>query len=89
MRRFDLRSEPLPVDDFADVAPVMLANLLRPLLLELARAMPAVPRELLASGLLVDEVDEVARAFGERGLRERERRRRGEWAAVWLTSERS
>jgi ribosomal protein L11 methyltransferase len=88
VRRFDLRSEPLPVDDFADGAPVMLANLLRPLLLELARTLPAVPRALLASGLLVGEVDEVVQAFAERGLRERERRCQGEWAAVWLTSER-
>ena len=88
VRRFDLRSEPLPVDGLADGAPVVLANLLRPLLLELARAMPAVPRELLASGLLVEEVDEVVQGFTERGLRERERRCQGEWAAVWLTSER-
>jgi ribosomal protein L11 methyltransferase len=88
VRRFDLRSEPLPVDDFADAAPVMLANLLRPLLLELARTLPAMPRALLASGLLVGEVDEVVHAFTERGLRERERRCQGEWAAVSLTSER-
>jgi hypothetical protein len=31
-------------------------------------------------------VDEVAGVFGERlGMRERERRERGEWAVVWLT----
>jgi ribosomal protein L11 methyltransferase len=87
VRRFDLRTEPLPsFAEHGDGSPVVLANLLRPLLLELARTMPAVPRELLASGLLVEEVDEVVRAFEQRGLRERERRRQGEWAAVWLTS---
>jgi ribosomal protein L11 methyltransferase len=68
-------------------SPVVLANLLRPLLLDLARVLPGTPRELLASGLLGQEVDEVVRAFGEHtGLRERERRHRGEWAAVWLTA---
>jgi ribosomal protein L11 methyltransferase len=89
VRRFDLRSEPLPLSfGRGDESPVVLANLLRPLLLELARTMPTVPRELLASGLLLEEVDEVVRAFEQRGLRERERRRQGEWAAVWLTGER-
>jgi len=61
----------------------VVANLLRPLLLELA--LPEAPSELIASGLLVHEVDEVVAAFGGRqGLVERERRESGEWAAVWL-----
>jgi ribosomal protein L11 methyltransferase len=84
-RRFDLRAERLPW-----TAPegegVILANLLRPLLLDLARALPSTPAHLLAGGLLAHEVDEIVRAFGaSRGLRERERRRSGEWAAVWLS----
>jgi len=66
-------------------APVIVANLLRPLLLELAEAMRVSPWLLIASGLLADQVDEVARAFAERhGLRERSRRHDGEWAAVLL-----
>lgn len=78
-RRFDLRCEPLPG------APVVLANLLRPLLLELASSIPRPPAHLIASGLLREEADEVAGAFAARlGLRERERRERGEWAALWL-----
>jgi hypothetical protein len=41
----------------------------------------------VAGGLLKEEVDEVARAFADRlGLRERDRRESGEWAAVWLTA---
>jgi ribosomal protein L11 methyltransferase len=69
------------------VRPVVLANLLRPLLLELAATMPAAPAHLLASGLLIAEVDEIVDAFGARlGLRERARRSSGEWAAVWLTA---
>jgi ribosomal protein L11 methyltransferase len=68
---------------------VVVANLLRPLLLELARTMPVAPAHLLAGGLLKEEVDEIADTFGERlGLRERERRESGEWAAVWLTTAR-
>jgi ribosomal protein L11 methyltransferase len=72
---------------------VVLANLLRPLLLELAGTMavlaaPTAPQELelIASGLLREQADEVAEAFAKRlGLRERARRERGEWAALWLT----
>jgi ribosomal protein L11 methyltransferase len=64
---------------------VMVANLLRPLLLDLARALPSAPAQLLAGGLLREQVDEVVEAFGELGMHERERRERGEWAVVWLT----
>ncbi|HYM46079.1 MAG TPA: 50S ribosomal protein L11 methyltransferase [Solirubrobacteraceae bacterium] len=86
-RRFDLRCEALP--DVAGVrAPVLLANLLRPLLLDLASALERSPEHLIAGGLLCEEVDEVTRAFGESvGLRERERRHSGEWAAVWLQAD--
>jgi ribosomal protein L11 methyltransferase len=89
VRRLDLRSEPLPwMGGSQEPRPsVVVANLLRPLLLELAQSMPLAPPHLIASGLLVAEVDEIVSAFGERlGLRERERRGSGEWAAVWLTS---
>jgi ribosomal protein L11 methyltransferase len=73
---------------------VVLANLLRPLLLGLADTMPvpgpAERTDLIASGLLREQADEVAAAFARRlGLRERARRERGEWAALWLTSARS
>jgi ribosomal protein L11 methyltransferase len=86
-RHFDLRSEQLPIS--ADpVMPVVLANLLRPLLLDLARTMSRVPAHLIASGLLREEADEVVRAFATRlGLRERARRERGEWAALWLVAD--
>jgi len=90
VRRFDLRTQPLPWLDGPgrlDAPLVMLANLLRPLLLELAQTMPAAPAHLLASGLLVEEVDEIVDAFsGRLGLSERERRTSGEWAAVWLSA---
>ncbi|HEX4483303.1 MAG TPA: 50S ribosomal protein L11 methyltransferase [Solirubrobacteraceae bacterium] len=87
-RRFDLRAEPLPWLGRSDAPAgpiVVLANLLLPLLLELARTVASPPAQLLASGLLVEQVDEVVEAFGERlGLHERRRVRSGEWAAVWL-----
>jgi ribosomal protein L11 methyltransferase len=79
--RFDLiRGGPAPT------APLVLANLLRPLLLCVARAGfdgPA-PDTLIASGLLAHEAGEVAAAFARHGLREADRRHGGEWAALLL-----
>jgi ribosomal protein L11 methyltransferase len=92
VRRFDLRAQTLPwlhadTADESAQSPVVVANLLRPLLLDLAREMPHAPAHLLAGGLLKQQVDEVVRAFAERlGMRERERRERGEWAVVWLVA---
>ncbi len=77
--RCDLRSDPVPA------APTVLANLLRPLLLDYARVLAEPPRTLIASGLLVHEADEVAAAFAAHGLHEQDRRERGEWAALLLT----
>jgi len=82
--RCDLRSDPLPS------APTVVANLLRPLLLDYARRLaepdaPSPPGTLIASGLLIHEADEIAAAFAPHGLRERDRRERGEWAALLLT----
>lgn len=81
--RCDLRRDPVAA------APTVLANLLRPLLLDYARVLGDAepPHTLIASGLLVHEADEVAAAFVPHGLRERDRRERGEWAALLLTRE--
>jgi ribosomal protein L11 methyltransferase len=90
VRRVDLRAGTLPwMNDTDGPAgpPVVLANLLRPLLVELADTMPSAPTHLIAGGLLVPEVDEISRVFSDRlGMCERERRDSGEWAAVWLTA---
>jgi ribosomal protein L11 methyltransferase len=70
-------------------APVMLANLLGPLLRHLAAAGFAAgepPRALIAGGLLVTEADELAAAFARRGLGERARRSEREWAALLLAA---
>ncbi len=73
--RCDLRRESGPW------APTVLANLVRPLLLDVASVMTRPPERLIASGLLVGEVDEVVAAFG---LREARRIEGGGWAAVEL-----
>jgi ribosomal protein L11 methyltransferase len=90
VRRHDLRTQTLPWLDPVDRPTgslVVVANLLGPLLLDLAHGMSCAPAHLLAGGLLREQVDEVVRAFGERlGMRERERRERGEWAVVWLAA---
>jgi ribosomal protein L11 methyltransferase len=80
-RRYDLlRDGPAPG------APIVLANLLRPLLLRVAADGFAdeAPDALVASGLLAHEGDEVAAAFARHGLREVARRAEGEWIALLL-----
>jgi ribosomal protein L11 methyltransferase len=73
--RCDLRRGPGPW------APVVLANLVRPLLLELAGHLGEPPRDLIVSGLEGDEADEVAAAFA---LDEAARRSAGGWTAIHL-----
>jgi len=88
LRRADLRVQPSRFATAPDGAgaPVVLANLLRPLLLELARVLPSAPAHVLAGGLLPEQVEEVTRAFGGRlGLSERERREGEGWSSVWLS----
>ena len=77
-------------DGPAPSAPTVAANLLRPLLLLVAERgfAPAPPRTLVAGGLLRGEAGDVAEAFARRhGLREVDRRHRGDWAALLLTSD--
>ena len=76
VERFDLRGRAAPAAD------VVLANLMRPLLLEVAKRMEAHPRTLIASGLLDEEADEIAGAFAP--LREVRRLSDGGWTALRL-----
>jgi ribosomal protein L11 methyltransferase len=85
-----VRGYDLTRDGPAPAAPVVLANLLGPLLRRLAAggfddAGGAAPRALIASGLLSGEAAGVGAAFARRGLHERTRRTDGEWAALLLT----
>jgi ribosomal protein L11 methyltransferase len=77
--RCDLRRAPGPW------APTVTANLVRPLLLEVAALMERPPERLVASGLEIPEVDEVVAAFGPRGLRLEARRDGDGWSAILLT----
>jgi ribosomal protein L11 methyltransferase len=76
--RVDLRNQPGPH------APLVLANLVRPLLLDVAGVMERAPDVLIASGLLREEAGEVAAAFARHGLCETDRRHSGEWSALLL-----
>ncbi len=80
VRRLDLRHEPAPH------AGTVVANLLRPLLLEVARKGfdGERPEALIASGLLRHEADEVAAAFAAHDLVERRRTSLGDWSALLL-----
>lgn len=78
VQRLDLRTDPLPSAD------TVAANLLGPLLRSHAASLAAAPQRLIASGLLVQECDSVARAFVGSGLQPRRRLARGEWAALLL-----
>jgi ribosomal protein L11 methyltransferase len=67
-------------------APTLVANLTAPLLREVAARLAGAdaPRALICSGLLPDEADDLSAAFATAGLREAERRRSGDWAALRL-----
>jgi ribosomal protein L11 methyltransferase len=65
-------------------APTVLANLVRPLLLEVAANLSRVPDRLIISGLEGDEPDEVVPAFARHGLHEVARRSDANWSAIDL-----
>ncbi len=77
--RVDLRRDPIPP------APVVVANLVGPLLVELApRLGAAAGSSLIVSGLLAGEREAVQAAFAAAGLEVTARRDEGEWAALTL-----
>jgi ribosomal protein L11 methyltransferase len=80
-RRLDLRVEQVPDADLA------LANVLAGPLLAWARTQERLAPRLILSGLLATEADRVAQAYAARGLRERTRRVRGDWAALLLAAD--
>lgn len=73
---FDLRRDQVPAAD------LVAANVLGGPLRAWAASQRELPPALILSGLLTTEADTVATAFATRGLSERERRIRGEWAAL-------
>lgn len=81
------------------LAPTAVANMTAPILAAVAAGLrrgdgagpegdaPRPPRVLVCSGILPRELDEVAAAFAAAGMRERERRRDGDWAALLLAAD--
>ena len=65
-------------------APTVLANLVRPLLLQVAEHLTELPERLIISGVETHEIDEVVGAFTRIGLAERARREGNGWAAIEL-----
>jgi ribosomal protein L11 methyltransferase len=76
--RCDLRRESGPW------APTVTANLVRPLLLEVAARLERAPERLIASGLELGEADEVAAAFARHGLQRVAQRDGDGWSAILL-----
>jgi ribosomal protein L11 methyltransferase len=69
------------------LAPTTVANLTAPVLHEVAALLADPPVTLVCSGLLPEELDDVAAAFARNGLAEAERRRDGDWAALLLRAD--
>lgn len=69
------------------LAPTVFANLMRPLLLDVAKQIPADHRidELVLSGLLDEEADEISAAFAAHGLAETGRISEGGWTGLRLS----
>jgi ribosomal protein L11 methyltransferase len=81
IERVDVREGPPPV------ARSVVANLTGNLLQDCAAHLTAgadAPSTLVCSGMLEEEVDDVAAAFAPAGLTEAERRIEGEWGALLL-----
>jgi ribosomal protein L11 methyltransferase len=79
VERLDLRAGTLPTAD------VVAANLMRPLLLQVAGRMEEWPRALILSGLLDHEADEVAAAFSP--LLAHKRSSMNGWTALLLVKQ--
>jgi ribosomal protein L11 methyltransferase len=79
VERVNLRS------DSAPTAPTMVANLVAPVLRDVARLMIHPPSTLVISGLLTGEALDVAGDFARHGLTTTERLDSGDWSALLLT----
>jgi ribosomal protein L11 methyltransferase len=88
VRRLDMRRQPAPE---CSGATLLLANLVGPLLLELApRLLDPLPEALIAGGVLMrEEADQVAGAFARRGLQAARRVDEGDWSALLLCDNRA
>lgn len=83
--RFDLR------DGLPPLAPVVVANLMRPLLLVICAQIEQMTaahgiEQLILSGLLDEEADELSAAFCSLGLTEQGRISSGGWTGLYLST---
>jgi len=77
--RLDLRSDPLPQCD------VLVANILAPVLIDLASKMGSLrPPRVLLSGILDEQADLVLEAWKSLGYTERKRVSRSGWTAMQI-----
>jgi len=76
-RQLDVRSDALPAG-----FDVLAANLSSQLLIKLAERIPEPSPLVIASGLLVEEIDRTRAAFAARGMIEQACRTRSGWAAL-------
>lgn len=85
LQRCDIRRQRLPLPSRAAGSLLVTANLLRPLLLDLAERIELRATTLILSGLLDEEAEEVAERFVARlGARLRARRSAEGWSALLL-----
>lgn len=73
-------------DELPRLAATVVANLTRPLLVEIARRLPATgdPSRLLLSGLLSSEREEITGAYATLGFTVEQSAESGDWAALLL-----
>ena len=80
--RVDLRSDPIPATE------TLVANILAPVLIVLAETIGAErPENVILSGILDAQADEVSVAWIRLGYRETDRRSRGGWTALRLAAD--
>ncbi len=67
-------------------APTVVANLVAPVLRDVAALLATPPERMVISGLLTDEAKSVAGEFARHGLTLAERRDSGDWSAILLSA---
>lgn len=85
VEELDVRAE---AGGLPPLAPTVFANIMRPQLLDVARQLPADHgiRDIVLSGLLDEEADEIAGAYAASGLGEVARISEGGWTALRLAA---
>lgn len=76
-----------PIDEMEETFPVVVANILAITLIDLVDPIASTVEqggELLLSGILTTQAEDVEKAYESRGFRLKERRTQGDWALVWM-----